>query len=234
MTRKLNPGYIRRIMAKDELRGMEVVYLTGSAFNVSQSDDRLPAESRCVGRTSAGGYRCQIWSDYHGWTKEGKLYCGKCRAPLVGVPREIIRRNWCEACGAQLYPEDDSWLDMRGFDLYRERATIYLGLAVRKYRHLLEGCERLLPNGRMQQGDHKDHIYSVRDGFENDVPPFVISGPPNIRVIHGGPNQSKGRKSDRTLGEMLARYDVFLRANPEWPELAEQLYLRQETFVCDP
>ena len=66
---------------------------------------------------------------------------------------------------------------MRGFELYRELVTRYMGLAVRKYRQLMESCEHLLPDGRMRQGYHKDHIFSVRDGFENDIAPFVVSAP---------------------------------------------------------
>ena len=133
-------------MARDVLRGMEVVYLTGHIFNVSTRDERQPAESICIDATSRSCL-LQIKDDYRGWTKEGKLYCRRCWAALVGIPREIMRRNWCESCSAKLYPEDDSWLDMRGFELYRELVTRYMGLAVRKYRQLMEGCEHLLPDG---------------------------------------------------------------------------------------
>ncbi len=53
-------------------------------------------------------------------------------------------------------------------------------------------------------------------------------------MIDGKPNLSKGRKSDCTLEEMLAKYDTFLQVHPEWPDVAEQFYLRQETSVCEP
>lgn len=234
MPRKLNPAYMRRVMAQDELRGMEAVYLTGLAFNVSTTDERLLAQSKCIGTTSKGGVMVQIQTGYHGWTKEGTLYCNKCWASLVGIPREIMRRNWCETCSAPLYPDDDAWLDMRGFDLYRELVKLYMAIAVRKYLQSIMGCEHLLPNGRMREGYHKDHIYSVRDGFENDIPAFTISAPPNLRMIEGKPNLSKGRKSACTLEEVLAGYNAFLQVNPEWPEVADKSYLRQETFVCEP
>ena len=195
MPRKLNPVYIRRIMAKDVLRGMEVVYLTGYIFNVATTDERLPSQCKCIGINKSGGQLLQIQTDYHGWTTEGKLYCRKCWACLVGMPRDIIRRNWCEGCNAKLYPDDDVWLDSRGFELYRYAVKLYMGLAVRNYLQFIEGRRHVLPNGFMQEGYHKDHIYSVRDGFENDISPLVISAPPNIRTIEGKPNLSKGRKS---------------------------------------
>ena len=86
----------------------------------------------------------------------------------------------------------------------------------------------------MREGYHKDHIYSVRDSFESDISPIVISAPPNLRMIDGKPNLSKGRKSGCDLKETLARYAAFLQANAEWPDAAEQCYLRQPTFVCEP
>ena len=159
---KLNPDYVRRIMAQDELRGMEVVYLTGYIFNVSTTDERLPAKSKSIGTTSKGGVMVQIQTDYHGWTKEGRLYCRKCWASLGNVPREVMRRNWCETCNVKLYPDDDTWLDMRGFELYRELAKLHMGLAVRKYLQFIGGCEHLSPNGRMREGYH---IISTRFGM---------------------------------------------------------------------
>jgi hypothetical protein len=234
MPRKLNPDHIRRIIAQNELRGMEAVYLTGYLFNVAKRDERLPAKSKRIGTNKSGGILIMEMSDYHGWTKAGILYCRRCWAAFAGIPRDVIRRNWCETCNAELYPNDDIWLDMRGFELYRELATLYMGLAVRKYLQSIEGCECFLPNGRIREGFHKDHIYSVRDAFENDVSPFVVSAPSNLRMIDGKPNLSKGRKSDCTLEAMLAMYDAFLQAHPEWPEGAKNFYLRQETFACEP
>ena len=230
MPHKLNPDYIRQIIAKDELRGEEVLYLTNFLFNVSMSNDSLMVDGKWVDSTAADRHS-QDRFNYRGWTKIGKLYCRKCWASLIGVPREIIRRNWCESCSGQLYPEDDAWLDKRGFELYREQVTQFMGLAVRKGPQLMEGRENLSPNGRTREGYHKDHIYSVRDAFENGIPPFVVSAPPNIRMIEGKPNLSKGRKSDCTLEEMLAKYDAFLQVHPEWPGTAQQFYLRQETWV---
>ena len=94
-------------------------------------------------------------TDYHGWTKEGKLYCRRCWASLAGTPREQMRRNWCEGCNAELYPDDDAWLDMRGFELFRELVKLYMGLAVRKIRNSSRGantCSQRTYAGRLPQG----------------------------------------------------------------------------------
>jgi hypothetical protein len=123
-------------------------------------------------------------------------------------------------------------LDARGFELYRDWVKQFTTLATRKYLQFVEGAEHFLPNERMREGYHKDHIFSVRDGFENDVPEHVISCPPNICMIQGKSNLAKGRKSNCTLGELLAKYDAFLQKTPEWPEVITRLYEQQQTFIC--
>jgi len=50
---------------------------------------------------------------------------------------------------------------------------------------------------------HVDHIYSVLDGFTNEVEPAIISHPANLRILAAKDNSSKGRKSLITLEELL-------------------------------
>ena len=45
----LKPDYMYRTMAKDDLRGMEAVYLTGYIFNVATRDERVPVKCKCIG-----------------------------------------------------------------------------------------------------------------------------------------------------------------------------------------
>lgn len=52
---------------------------------------------------------------------------------------------------------------------------------------------------------HRDHVYSVKDGFEEYIPPFLISHYTNIMIIEGSDNCSKGAASHRTRDEFLQR-----------------------------
>lgn len=228
MPRKLNPNYIRRIMAREEIRGLETVFLTGSQFGVANEYSSILVNGDWIDSTN---HKSDDRFNYRGWNKPSKLYCQKCHAMLVGIPREIIQNNWCEFCKCKLYKEDDFCLDQMGLWLYRDKVTLYMRLAVQKYRQVIDGGQNIFPNGLMENGFHKDHIYSVRDAFENDIPEFVVSAPPNIRVMQGKKNISKGRKSDCTLDEILAKYDKFLQQYPEWPKLALQCYEQQTDFV---
>ena len=53
---------------------------------------------------------------------------------------------------------------------------------------------------------HIDHIYSISDGFLNNVDPKIISSVNNLRVISKDRNLKKGRKSDLTLDILLEMY----------------------------
>ena len=52
---------------------------------------------------------------------------------------------------------------------------------------------------------HVDHIYSVLDGFKNEIAPAIISHPANLRILEAKKNTSKGPKSEITLQELLER-----------------------------
>ena len=64
------------------------------------------------------------------------------------------------------------------------------------------------PNGLKEQESkkyHIDHIYSVSDGFLNDIDPKIISSECNLRVITQVDNLKKGKKSDITLEKLLEK-----------------------------
>ena len=232
MPRKLNPVYIRRIMAKDVLRGMEVVYLTGYIFNVATTDERLPSQCKCIGINKSGGQLLQIQTDYHGWTTEGKLYCRKCWACLVGMPRDIIRRNWCEGCNAKLYPDDDVWLDSKDSSYTGTRLSYTWGLPFATICNSSRVADTCCPTASCRKAITR--IISTR--FETVLRTTSHRLSSRLRRtfarLRASPTYRKGT-SACTLEEMLAKYDAFLQTNPEWPEVAEQFYLRQETFICN-
>lgn len=52
------------------------------------------------------------------------------------------------------------------------------------------------------EGVSRDHIYSVREGFENKIDPSLISHPANCRLMVHNDNISKNKRSDITLKEL--------------------------------
>jgi hypothetical protein len=69
--------------------------------------------------------------------------------------------------------DDDAWLDGLRYMIYRDRAKRYTGIAVRRFRTLIKGCDFILKGERLSAGYHKDRIYPIRAAFENDIPACV-------------------------------------------------------------
>jgi hypothetical protein len=58
-------------------------------------------------------------------------------------------------------------------------------------------------------GVSRDHMFSVREGFEKGVDPKIISHPANCRLMIHTENISKNKKSFITIEELLDRIEKF-------------------------
>lgn len=56
---------------------------------------------------------------------------------------------------------------------------------------------------------HVDHVFSIYDGFMNNIDPVIISHHSNLRVISALGNLSKGVKSDKTTSQLIHDYNLF-------------------------
>ena len=53
---------------------------------------------------------------------------------------------------------------------------------------------------------HLDHIFSIFEGFKNNIPPFYIAHFSNLRIIKASENMSKQQRCDKTLDELFEDY----------------------------
>jgi hypothetical protein len=58
-------------------------------------------------------------------------------------------------------------------------------------------------------GISRDHMFSVREGFEQNIDPNIISHPANCRLMIHSENISKNKKSILTIEELLNRIKKF-------------------------
>jgi len=74
--------------------------------------------------------------------------------------------------------------------------------------HWRENIEQINPNNfeRSYWEYHLDHIYSIRDGFVNNVPPEIVGHWSNLRLIPREENQRKSQKSERKLEDVILLY----------------------------
>ena len=64
-------------------------------------------------------------------------------------------------------------------------------------------------HGNNLNGVSRDHMYSVKDGFINNVDPKIISHPANCRLLCHSKNASKGAGSCISLDELLCRIEKW-------------------------
>jgi len=57
---------------------------------------------------------------------------------------------------------------------------------------------------------HLDHIYSIAEGFKNNIPPYIIGHCTNLRLLPKLENSSKGARCDKTIDELFADFDTWV------------------------
>lgn len=66
-----------------------------------------------------------------------------------------------------------------------------------------------LKNNKSKDGYTRDHMYSIFDGFKNNIDPKIISHPANCQLITMSENSKKKDKSCITLDELLERIRLW-------------------------
>ena len=92
------------------------------------------------------------------------------------------------------------------FERYRINVRNLSQKSYSKYFYLID------PNRLRGRNHHLDHIYSIADGFDNNVDPKIISHPCNLRIVHHSLNESKGKSSEITLEELKVKIYEFSRS----------------------
>ena len=98
--------------------------------------------------------------------------------------------------------ENGSWFDFNDLRLQEEFKKYK-----RRVRYLTEkiNLEKLLgiqSKNRKQNKIHIDHIYSIGEGFRNNIPPEIIADPNNLQLLSEKDNISKGMRSDISIEQL--------------------------------
>lgn len=119
---------------------------------------------------------------------------------IVNIKKSSIYREFVVIYGDEW---KESWkVRVESYIEYRREVDRITKLSIRKYSHLIKDIE-------LRGSDfHVDHIYSVKDGFLNNVDPNIIGHYLNLRVITSFENTSKGSRSDKTLDELKKEIEV--------------------------
>jgi hypothetical protein len=71
------------------------------------------------------------------------------------------------------------------------------------------GWYRAKNRGNNLNGISRDHMISIKYGFEHGIPSEIISHPANCQLLRHNENISKGKKSSITLDELKKRIDSW-------------------------
>jgi len=119
--------------------------------------------------------------------------------------------NWqqgqrCVYCSGMRYR---NWAQekINSFITYRGYVRSITDKNYRKYKHIINPNN--LKRGRNKY--HLDHIYSVYDGFENNIDPKIISNPINLRMMKESDNISKSKESHISIKKLHRDYFKFDR-----------------------
>jgi len=141
------------------------------------------------------GYKFETnWErfDYH------KNRCPKCQSIISGRKRSGLNSAlW------KNYSEED----IKSQNNYRDNVTQLTELNYKKYKNIINPYNLNRKRGQF----NLDHIYSVMDGFKNNVLPEIISHPYNLQMLSENINISKSDRSDISLEELHNRHDRWKR-----------------------
>jgi len=132
-------------------------------------------------------FRCDKGHEYRGtW---GNFYSGcRCRVCMYKsrvVHDDISAKNW------NSYKKYVIRLSNRNFSIY----------------HNIINPNKFL---RSLEGYHLDHIYTISDGFNNNILPQIVASPVNLQMLTAFNNRSKKDRSDMTENELFQKYDQFM------------------------
>lgn len=125
------------------------------------------------------------------------------------------KRKNCKYCSlscAQKFRHKD--LDKSSLSYYRAQCGFKFNL--KDYPEefdfsLIEqfGWYKAKNRGDNLNGVSRDHLVSVRFGYDNNVDPYLMSHPANCQLLQHGKNVSKGKKSNLSLDELIENVRVW-------------------------
>ena len=67
----------------------------------------------------------------------------------------------------------------------------------------------LMIKNKLINDNHLDHVFSIKEGFLNDIDPQIIAHVTNLKIIKSFDNCSKGSKCDKTIDQLFEDINKF-------------------------
>ncbi len=136
-----------------------------------------------------------------------KTCCHSCSNKL-----KWLNNDFCEKTSESIHKASVKRFDLDGINmkdkrLYRKFVCRLSKRNYNKFKNIINPNN--LPIGSKKY--HIDHVFSIHDGFINNINPFIISHPLNLRVLYCFENISKGSLSNISKDELfyLTERDLY-------------------------
>ena len=124
---------------------------------------------------------------------------------LKGIGRGENRFYCSEECKKEccIYNQKKYPKGFYNLEKYRKGIIYLTNKNYRKYKNIIN------PFNLKRREYELDHIYSIKDGFENSISQKIIASPINLRMLIANENKSKSGKSDFNILELYKLYNQF-------------------------
>lgn len=148
--------------------------------------------------------------------RASKYLCKKCKnEPKIKGEKKLERV--CKKCGKRINKKFKLYCEDCRFEYYKlYRPSCEFHFDPLSYCGWFD-CDKIKKFGKYSpknkgnnlNGISRDHMFSVKDGYNNGVSPELIKHPANCKLMIHNNNSSKGSKSSITLEELVERISLF-------------------------
>jgi len=140
------------------------------------------------------------------------LECRECGHTFKRYSTDIVcmGHKKCPNCKPYRYSERQNPF-FKNFEEYSEYVRRLTELNMTRYSKYIKVSNELEV--------HLDHRFSISDGYDNHLPPWMVACPINLEYITGKENLEKHKKSSITLKELLGEFNKFLEVEESYLKL---------------
>lgn len=170
--------------------------------------------------------------DYKNPKTKITVFCTE-HGPFNVLPYSILSGHKCNKCARLQASETRAALGLTvplserdGFAAYRKRVNNLTSTSYKRH------SDKVNPDGltRSRSDYNVDHVFSVLEGFKQNIPPEMIGHWTNLRMLSVKENRIKDSRCDKTLDQLVAdlvSHDLSVRYT-YWFQRFQQELLRDQ------
>lgn len=183
-------------------------YYSLRGYTTQETDEILTEIAK---RKDSHGHTRIVYIETYGYPLCEVVYAAYCKYSNDSRSVSYFKRRFGQDWESKYNAASKNWVGSRAVSADTELTWRYykidcLRQTARSIRHHGDRIKDLHLRGNDY---HVDHVFSIYDGFMNNIDSAVVSHYSNLRVISARSNMSKGVKSDKTVSQLIHDYNFF-------------------------